>query len=59
MTDRSDDPDYWLGRAEVVRDMAEQISDPQTKEILEDLAKGYERMAEYARSALQSAGDDH
>jgi hypothetical protein len=51
MTTTSDKPAYWLGRSKDVRDMAEQISDHEMKAILEEIARGYERIAEHTGNA--------
>jgi hypothetical protein len=35
----------WLGHAEQARELAEQLSDPQAKQALLELAESYERLA--------------
>jgi len=45
MTTRTDDPAFWLKRAKDVREIAEQLQDEEMKDILEEIARGYERVA--------------
>jgi hypothetical protein len=55
MTTPADNPAYWLGRAKDAREIAGQVPDPEMKAILEEIAKGYERISEmigYASSKL-------
>jgi hypothetical protein len=57
MTTPVDNPAYWLGRAKDVREIAEQISDPEMKAILAEIAGGYERISarvDHASSKLDA-----
>jgi hypothetical protein len=47
MTTETDNPAYWLGRAEAVREIAEQGLDQVTRDILEEIARRYERVADH------------
>lgn len=38
-----DDPKYWLERAEEVRSIADQLSDPDSRRMMLWIAEGYER----------------
>ena len=44
-----DDPEHWRERAEEARYVAEQISDPEAREIMLRIAVDYERLAEHAQ----------
>ena len=46
MSNSADDPSYWLGRAREVREMMKSVSDEEMREIIEEIADGYERIAE-------------
>jgi hypothetical protein len=46
MSSIEDDPSYWLGRAREMREMLKSVSDKQMTEIIEEIAEGYERVAE-------------
>ena len=46
MSKITDDPSYGVGRAEEVREMLDSILDEEMREILEDIAERYERIAE-------------
>jgi hypothetical protein len=46
MSNIADDPSYWLGRAREVREMMKGVSDEEMREIIEEIADGYERIAE-------------
>ncbi len=46
MSNIVDDPSYWLGRAREVREMMKSVSDKEMREIIEEIADGYERIAE-------------
>ena len=41
----SNDPRYWIERAEKARDAAEGMTDPVLKQMMLDVAAGYERLA--------------
>ena len=41
----SNDPRYWLERADKARDVAEKMTDPVLKKMMLDVAAGYERLA--------------
>ena len=41
-------PDHWLARAKEARVMAEQITDPLTKQAMLDIAEDYEKVAKRA-----------
>ena len=43
-----DDPQHWRDRAEEVRSLADQMSDPQTRRMLEGVADDYETLAKGA-----------
>ena len=45
---RVDDPEYWRFRAKNTRVLAAETKDVSAKEILEDVAASYERLAELA-----------
>jgi hypothetical protein len=45
-----DDPAYWQNRADETREAAASTSDQEMKAILEEIAKGYERIAEHVRN---------
>jgi hypothetical protein len=46
MSNIGDDPSYWLGRAKEMREMLKSVSDEEMREIIEEIAEGYERIAE-------------
>jgi len=43
-----DDPKHWRDRAEEVRSLADQMSDPQTRRMLVSVADDYEKLAKRA-----------
>jgi hypothetical protein len=49
MTRETDDPAFWLRRAKEVREIAEQLSDQEMRDILEEIARGYQRVAHQVR----------
>jgi hypothetical protein len=49
-----DQPDYWHGRANEARQLAEQIADYGSKSVLLRIAVDYERIA--ARASMRTAG---
>jgi hypothetical protein len=50
----SNDPQYWLDRAEKARNVAESMTDPVLKRMMLDVAAGYERLAKRAAERRQS-----
>jgi hypothetical protein len=53
----SNDPRYWIERAEKARDAAEGMTDPVLKKMMLDVADGYERLAQRAeKRARKKAG---
>jgi hypothetical protein len=56
MADISDDRDHCLGRAKEARDAAKRISDQEMRNILEEIAKSYERIAELIASGGSTGG---
>jgi hypothetical protein len=48
------DAEYWLGRAEEARSLAEITRDPEARRIMFDIAEGYDRLAE--RAAERESG---
>ena len=45
MSNISDDPSYWLGRAGEMREILKSVLDEEMSEIIEEIAEGYERIA--------------
>jgi hypothetical protein len=45
MSNISDDPSYWLGCAKELREMLKSVSDEKAREIIEEIAEGYKRIA--------------
>jgi len=43
-----DDAEHWWSRAEETRTVAELMSDPEARQIMFDIAEGYDRLAERA-----------
>jgi len=43
-----DDTEHWLSRAEETRTIAEIMTDPEARQIMFDIAEGYDRLAERA-----------
>ena len=43
-----DDAEHWWSRAEETRTIAEIMTDPEAKQIIFDIAEGYDRLAERA-----------
>ena len=48
-----DNPKHWRQRAEQARALAEQMSDPASREMMVGIAKDYERLAERAEQRAQ------
>jgi hypothetical protein len=48
-----DDPKHWRQRAEQARALAEQMSDPTSREMMLGIVKDYERLAEWADQRAQ------
>jgi hypothetical protein len=46
MSSIEDDPSYWLGRAKEMREMLEDVLSEDMRAIMEEIAEGYERVAE-------------
>jgi hypothetical protein len=55
MDDPMDDPNHWLKRAEEARQIAKQLEDESMKSIMEDIAAGYERIADHVAHRPKSA----
>ena len=53
-----DDPEHWWSRAAEARAMAEQISDPEARRMMEGIAQTYDKLAARAegRSKRKSGG---
>jgi hypothetical protein len=47
MDDATNDPNYWLERAKDARQTAKHLKDQTMKNIMEDIAIGYDRIAEH------------
>jgi hypothetical protein len=45
MSNIAENPSYWLGRAKELREMLKSVSDEEMRELTEEIAEGYERMA--------------
>lgn len=56
MYNAMDDPKQWLERAKDARQTARQLKDQSMKNIMEDIARGYERIADHVASNLKDAG---
>jgi len=48
-----DDPEHWRSRVEEARSIAEQLSDPESKQTMLRIAADYERLAEHAKQRAQ------
>jgi hypothetical protein len=48
MTSLLDDPEHWRSRAEEARNIAEQLSDLESRRTMLRIAADYERLAEHA-----------
>jgi hypothetical protein len=49
MTTETDDPAYWLERAKETREITKQVPDQEMRDILEEIARCYERVADQVR----------
>jgi hypothetical protein len=49
MTTETDDPAFWLAQAKAARETAEQVLDQEMRDILGEIAKAYERVANHVR----------
>ena len=52
------DPQHWRFRAEEARKRSAQMTDPAGKQIMLDIAIGYERLAEETEKRLMGPADD-
>jgi hypothetical protein len=52
-----DDPEHWRQRAKEARDIAQQMSDPVSREMMLQIGKEYEQIAENARRRLLRSRD--
>ena len=41
-------PEYWRSRATSIRELAQRLSDPEARDVLEEVAENFEHMAEIA-----------
>ena len=48
-----DDPKHWRDRAEEVRSLADQMSDPVTRRIIKGIADDYEKLAKRAEERMR------
>jgi hypothetical protein len=51
-----DNPEHWQERAEEARSIAEQMSDPDSKQMMLRIAEDYERLAVHARRRMKGSG---
>jgi hypothetical protein len=58
MTTEIDNPDYWFERAKESREIAQRILNQDMKDILEKIAKGYERVADQVRHGSINSQDN-
>jgi len=49
-----DNPEHWRDRAEEARAMAAQLSDPEARRMMEDVAKTYDKLAERAEERVRA-----
>ncbi|MGA7326753.1 MAG: hypothetical protein WBX25_20235 [Rhodomicrobium sp.] len=54
----TNDPAYWLGRAKEMREIANNTSDGKMKEIMDEIANSYERIAEHVKK-ITGNGDSN
>jgi len=50
-----DNPAHWQERAEEARSIAEQMSDPDSKQMMLRIAEDYERLAAHARRRMKGS----
>jgi hypothetical protein len=55
MTTETDYPAYWLERAKEAREVTKQIPDEEMRDILEEIARRYERVADQVRRGSNEA----
>jgi hypothetical protein len=55
MTTLMNNPVHWRNRAEEARVNAEQMSDPESKRMMREIAEGYLRLAERAERRLRES----
>ena len=55
MDDIIDNPNHWLDRAKDAREIAKKLKDESMKNIMEDIARGYERIANHVSRDLKDA----
>ena len=48
------DPEHWRQRAEEARAVADQIADPEARQMMLKIADDYERLAKRAEERIQS-----
>jgi len=53
-----DDVEHWWSRAEETRTIAEIMTDPEARQIMIDIAEGYDRLAERAVERTGSRNRD-
>jgi hypothetical protein len=56
MDDTLEDSNHWLERARDARTIAKRLKDDNMKNIMEDIAISYERIADHAARKLKDAG---
>ena len=57
MTRIVDNPAHWIMRAEEARTIADEITDPESKKIMMNIAESYERLAVHAQRRLGKSAD--
>jgi hypothetical protein len=53
-----DDAEHWWSRAEEARTIAEIMTDPEARQIMFDIADGYDRLAERAAERIANGTPD-
>jgi hypothetical protein len=56
MDNTTDDQNQWRARAKDTRQIAKQLEDQIKRDILEDIAKSYERIADHVTRHMKDAG---